>query len=47
MADLTLDVWQFVRLMVGMEASLESHGGGKGSDLKKLYDQQKKIIRII
>lgn len=39
MADLTLDVWQFVRLMVGMEDTLNAHGGGRGSDLKKLYDK--------
>jgi hypothetical protein len=36
---LTLDVWQFVRLMVGMEETLNAHGGGKGSDLKTLYDR--------
>lgn len=39
MSDLTLDVWQFVRLMVGMEETLNAHGGGRGSELKKLYDK--------
>ena len=39
MANVTLDVWQFVRLMVGMEESLSSHGGGRGSALKTLYDK--------
>ncbi len=39
MADLTLDVWQFVRLMVGMEETLKIHGGGKGSAIKTLYDK--------
>jgi hypothetical protein len=39
MKELTLDVWQFVRLMVGMEETLNAHGGGKGSDLKTLYDR--------
>ncbi len=35
MADLTLDVWQFVRLMVGMEESLKARGGA--SDVRALY----------
>ncbi|NMM45074.1 hypothetical protein HH303_11335 [Rhodospirillaceae bacterium KN72] len=39
MADLTLDVWQFVRLMVSMEDTLKSHGGGRGSAVKALYDK--------
>lgn len=39
MKDLTLDVWQFVRLMVGMEETLNLHGGGKGTDIKTLYDK--------
>lgn len=43
MADLTLDVWQFVRLMVGMEESLKAHGGGRGTQLKALYDRWEDI----
>lgn len=43
MAELTLDVWQFVRLMVSMEESLESRGGGRGSGLKSLYDRWEDI----
>lgn len=43
MADLTLDVWQFVRLMVSMEESLEARSGGKGSGLKSLYDRWEDI----
>lgn len=43
MADLTLDVWQFVRLMVGMEETLASHGGGHGSAIKRLYDKWEDI----
>jgi hypothetical protein len=39
MADLSLDVWQFVRLMVRMEESLKAHGGGRGTQLKALYDR--------
>ncbi len=39
MTDLTLDVWQFVRLMVCMEESLNARSGGRGSDLKSLYDK--------
>lgn len=39
MSDLTLDVWQFVRLMVGMEETLSAHSGGKGSATKALYDK--------
>lgn len=43
MADLTLDVWQFVRLMVRMEESLKAHGGGRGTALKALYDRWEDI----
>jgi|GEM_PF-303714 hypothetical protein len=39
-SDLTLDVWQFVRLMVQMEETLNGSGSaqGGGSGLKALYD---------
>ena len=38
MSDLTLDAWQFVRLMAGMEKTLNAHGGGRGSAVKRFYD---------
>lgn len=43
MPDLTLDVWQFVRLMVGMEETLNAHGGGRGSAVKRVYDKWEDI----
>jgi len=42
-ADLTLDVWQFVRLMVGIEETLNAHGGGQGSAVRTLYERWEDI----
>ena len=39
MRELRLDVWKFVRLMVGMEEYLGGAERGKGSAVKRLYDK--------
>lgn len=39
MRELRLDVWKFVRLMVGMEEFLGGAEKGKGSAVKRLYDK--------
>lgn len=39
MQELRLDVWKFVRLMVGMEEYLGGAERGKGSAVKRLYDK--------